>query len=516
MSNLRETRAAAARAEQTTGTETDTAAASRLSARARALIAIGAVALFAAGLAGWLIIIWKAIAVRAGRFDFSAYYAAARALRLNPHANIYSIPVLSASAIAGHVLAPPGLPYLYTPLPALLLTPLTLFSFPVAADIFFAINVLAWLLCMLVVAREVHQLLGTSLATHDGSPARGALGRLLADPAPLVALAICAPLFFLGRPGVSTLGNGQINFLVLLPLAYVPWLTRHGHERSVGVAIAFATMLKLTPAVLLLYLLLRRRWHALGAALITLVALTALCLLIVGPHVFFVYPASFLQYGGANALFPDNEALVAPVLFAVTSTNPALAPVARMCEYILLGVLAAELGIILYRSRPTSAIRLTANALRCEALAYAIALSAVVLLSPAAWAHHYVWLLPAGALVLGFAIRAIATHPAHTPERRAVLALFAGAVLAGVLLNLPLPNGWDTDPVTRALLLFGRPLRPWLQELRPLGGLLIVAIAATLLLRAHTTIPIRRASWTPKTTSLPAAGIPAPLPASQP
>lgn len=483
-----------------------------VSQRGRARLAVIATALLIVGSAGWLIILWRAVAARAGRYDFSHYYAAARAIRLDPHANIYSMAVLAASGTASHVTGPPSLPYQYPPLPALLLVPLTAFSFPIAADIFFAANVLAWLLCMLLIAREVRHLLGTALAAREHVEPGGTLGRLLANPAPLVALAICAPLFFLGRPGVSTLGNGQINFFVLLPLAGIPWLTRRGSERGVGIAIAVATMLKLTPALLLFYLLLRRRWRALGAALIALAALSVLCLLIVGPHVFFTYPVMLLQTGGPASSLANNEALFAPVLLAVTSADPALAHVARMCEYVLLGVLAVELGVMLWRSRPTGAAHLTADALRREALAYAMALCAVVLLSPAAWAHHYVWLLPAVAIVVGLAVRAVATHPAHARGGRLLLALLAGAIVAGMLLDLPLPNGWDTDPTTHTLLLFGLPLRPWLQELRPLGGLLAVAIAATLLARAGVPFISRIASWTRHT---PNTNMPAPLPASQ-
>src|SRR5579859_3609605 len=491
--------------------ESSNTIASRLGARGRVILVMTASALLLAGFAGWLFILVKAIETRAGRFDFSGYYAAARALRLDPHANIYSPAVIAANAIAGHVLAPPTMLYVYTPLPALLLAPLTAFPFPVAANIFLAVNMLVWLLCMLLIAREVRHLLGTSLATRN-SVSHGPLAKLLADPAPLVALAVCAPLFFLGRPGVWTLGNGQINFLVLLPLASVPWLTRRGSEYGVGVAIAVATMLKLTPGVLLLYLLLRRRWHALGAALVSLAVLSALCLIIVGPHVFFAFPATTLHIGSRDSLEAHNEALVAPVLFALTSASPALAPAARMCEYVVLGLLAVELGVILWRSRPIGAIHLSADLLRREALANAMALSAFVLLSPTAWAHHYVWLLPPAAIVLALAIRAIAIQPAYARDGRMLLLLLVGAIVAGVLLNLPLPKGWDTDPTVPGLL-FGLPLRPWLQELRPLGGLLVVALAATLLLRTRaTTTPARKASWIrPHATS----ELPAPLPASQ-
>ncbi|MGH2486894.1 MAG: hypothetical protein ACRDHE_12865, partial [Ktedonobacterales bacterium] len=134
----------------------DSSIARQLSVNARVLLLLGAASVLLVSVAGWLVILWRAIAGRAGRYDFSHYYAAARALRLDPHANIYSMAVLSASATASHVTAPPNIPYLYPPLPALLLIPFTGFSFPIAADIFFAVNVGAWLLSTLLIAREVY------------------------------------------------------------------------------------------------------------------------------------------------------------------------------------------------------------------------------------------------------------------------------------------------------------------------------------------------------------------------
>ncbi len=60
---------------------------------------------------GWQI--WQSFRLHAGQFDFSAYYAAARALNLDHTANIYSPQVIAANAIASHVLAPPTLQYAY-------------------------------------------------------------------------------------------------------------------------------------------------------------------------------------------------------------------------------------------------------------------------------------------------------------------------------------------------------------------------------------------------------------------
>jgi len=73
--------------------------------------------------------------------------------------------------------------------------------------------------------------------------------------------------------------NIQIGFYVVLGL----YLIRRGREATGGFALMVATMLKLTPALLLVWLAARRRWRALGGAAVGLLALWALVALVLGP-----------------------------------------------------------------------------------------------------------------------------------------------------------------------------------------------------------------------------------------
>ena len=75
-----------------------------------AVSVIAAVALLAEAVA-WLWFLWQAAHSPVGQYDFSSYYAAALALRGNPHADIYSTAVMAQAGAAGHVQVQPPLPY---------------------------------------------------------------------------------------------------------------------------------------------------------------------------------------------------------------------------------------------------------------------------------------------------------------------------------------------------------------------------------------------------------------------
>lgn len=470
----------------------------RASWRFRAGVVMVALVILVVALASWLWFLWRALHAPVGRYDFSSYYAAAAALRINPHADIYAAAVIAQSGAANHVQVQPPLPYTYPPLLAITLVPLTLVPFTIAARIWLLTNAGIWLACTLFLARELHLRFAGILARGDAfvsGAAASRWSRMLADPAPVVALAVAAVLCLPFAPAEQTVLLGQIDLLVLLFLTVVPWLTRHGHERWVGGAIAIAAMLKLTPALLLLYLALRRRWVALSASLAALAALALVSIAVVGPAVFFAALPEALRVGSGDATLGHNEALFAPLVGVVAGAYPDLAAIARIAEYALLAALALAVGCVLWRSTGADAAQPrqggtgSYSAAANDGPAYAVALCAMVLLAPAAWVHHYVWVLPAAALVLGVTgaatLHALVSHAAAV-ERRAALVRLGVTVLGSCLLAWMLPSNWDTEPHPSTSALFGLPMRPLFLELRPLGALMILIVAATLAGTART------------------------------
>ena len=198
-----------------------------------------------------------------------------------------------------------------------------------------------------------------------------------------MALALSALLMLGAAPAIQTVLTGQVDLLVLLPLALVPELTRRGHERWVGALLAAAALLKLTPLLLLGYLALRRRWRALGAALVTLTAVSLLCLLIVGPGTLLAALPQALHTGTGDSASVTTRRCW-PHCCPPTHRSPRGWQMARGC-YAGAGAGARLSPVALDRAREGS---------RSEMLVYGVTLCALLLLAPAAWVHHYVWRCP--------------------------------------------------------------------------------------------------------------------------
>ncbi len=420
----------------------------------------------------WFADLVGAVRGHLGTFDFAEYYAVARAIMRDPHADIYSQAVL-VRAVAGLHLPNQPPQYLYPPFAGLLFIPLALLPFGAAAVVWLGTNIALWIGCTLLLAYEAQAILAPALPKEMSPTGRR-----------LLPLTLAAVLCLASRPAGQTLALGQINLLVLAPLALVPLLTRRGHERWVGVAIGVAAMLKLTPVVLLAYLALRRRWQALGAAVATLVALMALVVAVQGVECVPRMLAALTIFSGSTAYYANNESLVGPIVSTLLLAHTGAARIVLLARDGVLALVGVIAGWAL-------ALRRTAQGQTrqqgqeqgngddrwlSEDAAYAAALCTVILISPSAWAHHYTWLLAASVPVAALALRAYL-------EGRVGRAVPALAVFAGLLMNLPFPLGWDTNPYgSTSPLLLGVPVRPFVQELRPLATAL-VAVLGVLLLR---------------------------------
>jgi hypothetical protein len=435
----------------------------------------------------WLWFLWRAAHAPVGQYDFSSYYAAALALRGDLHANVYSAAVMARSAAAGHVQVQPPLPYTYPPLFAILLIPLTLLPFRVAARVWMVVNAGLWVGCALLLAAEIRRILRRALApalptaaSVDTTSATSGW-RALLEPVTLASLAVSALVCLSFAPAQQTLLTGQVDLLVLLPLALVPRLTRHGRERWAGTMIAGAAMLKFTPVILLLYFALRRRWQALVAGLVALAALVAASVAVVGPGVFVNSVTQALHTGTSDIALGHNEALFASVLQQLRATAPAWASPAHAVALVLLAALAIVTGVAVARARPGAGNAVDAvddDGVRDAPVAYCMALCGLLLLAPTAWVHHYVWVLPAATLLLAYAISGLLRA---VPGARAPwiwrLALTLLAILA---VGWMLPHAWDTQPHPHVQLFQGLGLRPLFLELRAIGTLLLLGVAVSL------------------------------------
>lgn len=437
--------------------------------RARIVVSLIAGAVSAVTLISWVLRVVSMLR-GGGRYDFSTYYAAAWALRHDIHANIYDASVLAQAGATAHTFVSPPLPYTYPPLFAILLSPFTVLSFKTLAALWLALNCALWLAVALALAREIALLLGGRIQLSDGETAdKRPLTALFANPIPLVALALALLLCLTSEPAIQTALTGQINLLVLLPLALVPELERRGHLRWVGAMIAIAAMLKFTPAILLLYFVLRRRWQVVFAGLAALAGLVALCVVVVGPGVALASVGQALHVGTSDASLGHNETLLGPLVSALGATFPGALSLIRALESVLLTALALAVGIVLWRRWRPSGVAVADQ--EKDAAGYGMALCAMVIIWPTVWVHHYVWALPAAAVALALAVLWI---PRHRGVGRIALPLFTA--LCCYLLVITLPYQWDTAASPAVTTYLGLPLRPFLLSLRALGTLGILGL----------------------------------------
>lgn len=447
----------------------------------------------------------EALGTEAGRYDFSTYYAAAAALRADWHANVYDPSVLARAGATAHVLVQPPLAYTYPPLFALLFSPFTALSFRTLSRVWLLGNAALVLVIVCLLAVELRAALGIpqiATALFWRRTPLDAPARWLADPLALLTLAVAALLCLSSAPVAQTLVTGQVDVLVLLPLTLVPWLTRRGHERWVGVAIACAAMLKFTPVLLIAYLLLRRRWQAAAGALVTLAVLAALSALVVGPGLVLASLGQALRVGGGDATLAHNEALFAPLVTALTQgTHSAVGALHVVTSMLTVG-LAAAIGVVLWRlpAMGTAAPPLVHAPQRTELAAYGMALCALLLLAPTAWVHHYVWVLPAAVLALGFVGARQSMAMRRGRRGRNIVQHDAAPLvlvtLACMAVGVSLPYAWDSAPHPAVTHIAGLPLWPLALELRPLGTLALLVVLVWTTRRSQATASEPAASAT--------------------
>jgi alpha-1,2-mannosyltransferase len=232
----------------------------------------------------------------------------------------------------------------------------------------------------------------------------------------VVALAV--PLVLAMEPIREALGWGQIGpFLLALVLADVAAL-RAG-RRWAGVGIGLATAIKVTPGLLLVYLLLTGRWRPAAVAVCTFLGATLLGFAL-RPHDSVEYWTSALwdtgRVGAADRT--ANQSIMGLLARAADPGSP------DRLVWAALATLAVVLG--LWR-----AVR--AARAGDELVGVTVTGLVAVLISPISWVHHLYWVVPAVVVLIDVAAgtRLHRTAPAWLQERPRTVATAAatGAVV---------------------------------------------------------------------------------------
>jgi Glycosyltransferase family 87 len=285
-------------------------------------------------------------------------------------------------------------PYVYPMLLAFLLIPLVALPYAAAA--------LAWF------AASLAALCGILSKTTDRS-----------------ALPVTATLAASFAIIQSTLLNGQVNFLVVLCSVLAVCAARDGRDVTAGAWLGAGIALKLMPAVLAMYFLVRGRWRAVVATAVASLVFSFGPAVLLGPHGWDVcveYVRGYvLPMLGGSPLHRDDPLVysVAGIAHGVLGTS-APAWINAVAAVLVIGA-ATALDVFWWRPREQD---LAAGA------GYMIA---VVLVSSKSELHHLAFIIPAIALGATWLGRAHEWRGGWAPS------VFAAAVVGIVVSKLAGP-----------------------------------------------------------------------------
>ena len=257
-----------------------------------------------------------------------------------------------------------AIPYLYPPLAAELIWPLTLLPPRWAA--------LVWLVGTGLAFAASAWLLGRSSKSSFGT-----------------VLALGLLLFFI--PPLTTLHAGQVNGLVLLALTFALYACTRRRPAWTGLGIAIGAMLKLVPILYLGYLGWRRRWRAVLMGLAGIALLFCLAIPLIRWSGVVSYAHSFTSLSRASGLFPigANQGISGffARLLTASSKRWYLADSPQLAR-------ALWLGTSLSLAVATAALCWpTGDFYDHLGLEFALITTAISLPTPYVWYHQLAWLL---------------------------------------------------------------------------------------------------------------------------
>jgi alpha-1,2-mannosyltransferase len=271
-------------------------------------------------------------------YDFSAYWLAARHV-------LDGVPIYADWQLAGQYSPQQQYLYLYPPFLAVAMTPLAAI-FP--SD--YRLANLVWAVFGAIVAAVVV----AAVARREGIGSRR-------DTVLLVAGAFAFP------PLIGELVMGNVH-LLLLGLLGGAWLALRDERRSIGaiagILIGVATLIKLFPGLVIVWLLLRGRYGPALWSLATIVALAVVALPVTAVGAWLDYPMVLLNLGPPV----DTRDTLAPIVW-LSSFMPSL--VARVV------VVVAMVAAVVWAARNTA-----------EPVSFAVTVTASILIAPALYQHY--------------------------------------------------------------------------------------------------------------------------------
>lgn len=317
------------------------------------------------------------------------------------------LPTLDAMGAHGES----AFPYIYPPIWAILIAPLTKFlSFQQFFDLFGLIHAAALGAAMLLARRIL-------TALPNALPPLILTGVLLIGA--LLTYPVATAVFFNQPTAITT----ALTLFALERLL-------NDRPSQAGIALALAAAIKLTPAAFVLVFILDRNWRAVIAFTVTLTVIAALNI-IIAPDLSRSFVAALPQLSEHTTLTRINTSLL-PALFMIGSWTGLLPQVPQNATGILLGpngvpfppILAVipKIAAVIALVAGYLALRHTADQRGIRLAGATLLISIIVpLFGPLGWQHYYIVplfllpmlapALPTRAAILIFGGFILATHP---------------------------------------------------------------------------------------------------------
>ena len=204
----------------------------------------------------------------------------------------------------------------------------------------------------------------------------------------LAALLLCHPLW----EGIRL---GQLSLILALLLTGTWSAERSGRPALAGATLGVATAIKLFPGFLLLYYAWRREWRVVAAGSLTLSLLTGLTALVLGVMAYTDYFLTVLPhiYWFRVAW---NNASIAGFWCRLFDPEPGMAqqiwltdPLCYSARAAAVGYWLSSLVVLCLLARATRRVKTQEDGDR----AFALATTAMLLISPITWSHYFLVLL---------------------------------------------------------------------------------------------------------------------------
>jgi hypothetical protein len=236
-------------------------------------------------------------------------------------------------------------------------------------------------------------------------------------------------LVFTLEPIHVSLQLGQVDFVILFLIAVTFWAYKGGRNIMVGVCLALAAMIKLSPAVLIIYFLWKREFSIFVSAVITALMVGILSWLMVGSEAIMFFSTSILPALLKGSAFFQNQSLngffsrlfADPGLYYSLQEFPSIPQVRTLSTLASLALVA--MGAFVTRKR------ISRNSLRFD-LEFSLVIVTMLLGSTISWEHYFTWLLLPFLVLLNPRLQTCLT-----PRR--YLTVIAGAFAAYLTVTIP-------------------------------------------------------------------------------